>query len=137
MIDDDMEKNFSFDSIGKRMPYRMPENFLQDMEASVMRGIQTGKAEEDEPAPATVQASLPLKASRNYLRFRFLFRSAVSAAAVATLFIVCYNTMRPRPTNSYDDIERAFDNLSSDDQAFMISTYSNDAFASLDDSSEF
>lgn len=137
MINDDMEKNFSFDSIGKRMPYRMPENFLQDMEASVMRGIQAGKAGEDEPAPATIQASLPLKANRDHSRFRILFRSAVSAAAVATLFIVCYNTMRPRPTNGYEDIERAFDNLSSDDQAFMISTYSNDAFASLDDSSEF
>lgn len=134
MIDDDMEKNFSFDSIGKRMPYRMPENFLQDMEASVMKRIQAG---EDEPVPATIQASLPLKASHDHSRFRILFRSAVSAAAVATLFIVCYNTMRPKPTNSYDDIERAFDNLSSDDQAFMISTYSNDAFASLDDSSEF
>lgn len=116
------------------MPYRMPENFLQDMEASVMKRIQAG---EDEPAPATVQASLPLKANRDHSRFRILFRSAVSAAAVATLFIVCYNTMRPKPTNSYKDIERAFDNLSSDDQAFMISTYSNDAFASLDDSSEF
>lgn len=136
-MNDDMEKNFSFDSIGKRMPYRMPENFLQDMEASVMRGIQVGKAGEDEPAPATVQASLPLKASRDHSQFRILFRSAVSAAAVATLFIVCYNTMRPRPTNSYEDIERAFDNLSSDDQAFMISTYSNDTFASLDDNSEF
>ena len=113
---------------------RMPENFLQDMEASVMKRIQAG---EDEPAPATVQASLPLKASRDHSRFRILFRSAVSAAAVATLFIVCYNTMRPKPTNGYEDIERAFDNLSSDDQAFMISTYSNDAFASLDDSSEF
>ena len=134
MIDDDMEKNFSFDSIGKRMPYRMPENFLQDVEASVMKRIQAG---EDEPAPATVQASLPLKASRDHSRFRILFRSAVSSAAVATLFIVCYNTMRPKPTNGYEDIERAFDNLSSDDQAFMISTYSNDAFASLDDSSEF
>ena len=129
-----MEKNFSFDSIGKRMPYQMPENFLQDMEASVMKRIQAG---EDEPAPATVQASLPLKASRDYSRFRILFRSTVSAAAVATLFIVYYNTMRPKPTNGYEDIERAFDNLSSDDQAFMISTYSNDAFASLDDSSEF
>ena len=134
MIDDNMEKNFSFDSIGKRMPYQMPENFLQDMEASVMKRIQAG---EDEPAPATVQASLPLKASRDYSRFRILFRSTVSAAAVATLFIVYYNTMRPKPTNGYEDIERAFDNLSSDDQAFMISTYSNDAFASLDDSSEF
>lgn len=134
MIDDDMEKNFCFDSIGKRMPYRMPENFLQDMEASVMKRIQ---AREDEPAPATVQASLPLKANRDHSRFRILFRTAVSAAAAVTLFIVCYNTMRPRPTNSYEDIERAFDNLSSDDQAFMISTYSNDAFASLDDSSEF
>lgn len=134
MIDDDMEKNFSFDSIGKRMPYRMPENFLQDMEASVMKRIQAG---EDEPAPATVQASLPLKASRDHSRFRILFRSAVSAAAAVTLFLVCYNTMRPKPTNGYEDIERAFDNLSSDDQAFMISTYNNDAFASLDDSSEF
>lgn len=134
MINDDMEKNFSFDSIGKRMPYRMPENFLQDMEASVMKRIQAG---EDEPAPTTVQASLPLKASRDHSRFRILFRSAVSAAAAVTLFLVCYNTMRPKPTNGYEDIERAFDNLSSDDQAFMISTYSNDAFASLDDSSEF
>lgn len=118
-----MEKNFDFDSIGKRMPYRMPENLLQDMEASVMEEINRDKRQK--------------KAKEEFLQFHNLFRQLVAAAAVAILFIVCYNTIPTKPQNSYADIDRAFDNLSYDDQAFMIDTYNNDAFAYVEDSNSY
>lgn len=118
-----MEKNFDFKSIGKRMPYRMPENFLQKLENSVIEEIQN-----DEEKKKT-RLEIP--------RVYSLFRNLVAAAAVATLFIVCYNTMPAKQQNSYADIDRAFDNLSHDDQSFMIDTYENDSFAYIEDSNSY
>lgn len=118
-----MEKNFSFDTVGKRMPYAMPENFLHDMQHAVEQRISGMKTE---------------TTRRKAARMRIMFHSAVSAAAAVTLFLVCYNTMlRPKPAGSYADIERAFDNLSSDDQAYMLDTYSTDAFAYADEGGEY
>lgn len=120
-----MEKDFNFNSIGKKMPYRIPENFLQELESSVMREIQSddGKAEKE--------------TRHTFPHVHSLFRHLVAAAAVAALFTVCYNTMLQRHQNSYADVDRAFDNLSYDDQNFMIDTYSNDAFAYIDDNGNY
>ena len=35
-----MEKEFDFNRIGKRMPYKTPEGFLDEMEANVWREVQ-------------------------------------------------------------------------------------------------
>ncbi len=112
------EKNFSFDSIGKRMPYRMPGNVMADIQEAVMEELR---------------GELPAAAPRIVLRRNGLFRTIVSAAAAVTLFLVCYSTMQPAARGSYDDVETAFDNLSYDDQAFMIDTYNNDVFACASD----
>ena len=34
-----MEKNFDFKTVGKRMPYVMPEGFLANMENRVMESL--------------------------------------------------------------------------------------------------
>lgn len=122
-----MEKNFNFDSIGKKMPYRMPENFLHELESSVIAEIESGKEKGKE------KKETGFKIPRVYS----LFRNLVAAAAVAILFIVCYTTMPAKQQNSYADIDRAFDNLSNDDQSFMIDTYENDSFAYIEDSNSY
>lgn len=113
-----MEKNFSFDSIGKRMPYRMPDSFMQNLEQSVMQ---------------QVCAETHSKVKRGGGLVAPAFRSVVAAAAVATLFIVCRNVMQPSRNPGYDEIYQAFDNLSYEDQKYMIDTYANDAFAYVGD----
>ena len=120
-----MEKNFDFKSIGKRMPYRMPENFLHELESSVIAEIESGEEKEKN------------KTSIELPRVYSLFRNLIAAAAVATLFIVCYNTMPAKQQSSYADIDRTFDNLSHDDQSFMIDTYENDSFAYIEDSNSY
>lgn len=106
-----MEKNFKLEDIGKRMPYSMPEGFLKEMEESVMGSVAA--------------ESKPKRRPLTYV----IFRSAVAAAAVAALFTVSLNTMQPkRYIANYTDVDQAFDNLSYDDQQYMIDTYSNDVF---------
>ncbi len=110
-----MKKNFEFENIGKRMPYRMPEGFMQDMESRVLCEVKTAP-HGDTHSSKTVQ-------------LHAAFRSLVAAAAVALLFIVSYDTMlRSESATSYEDVERAFDNLSYSTQSYMLDTYNNDVF---------
>lgn len=108
-----MEKEFRFETIGKRMPYSMPAGFIQKMEDETWQKICNADR---------------TRAARISLRQRICFHSAVITAAAAALFLVCYNTMVPKVTSGYTDVEKAFDNLSYDDQTYMIDTYNNDAF---------
>ena len=105
-----MEKNFDFKTVGKRMPYVMPEGFLTDMENRVMESLEAKTA------------------SRGKCRIYNLFRGMVAAAAVATLFIVCHSALQPRNMNVYSDLDQAFDNLSNDDQTYILSVYQEDIF---------
>ena len=113
-----MKKDFSFEEVGKRMPYSMPQGFLKEMERNVWQEISTTGE-----AVATAQS----------YRLGIIFRSFVVAAAVATLFIVCYKTTAVQRDVNYTDVERAFNNLSSDDQNYMLETYSSDVFLSQAD----
>lgn len=107
-----MEKNFDFKTVGKRMPYVMPEGFLADLESRVMEKVE-GKTY-----------------ARGKSRIYHLFRSMVAAAAVAALFIVCQSTLQPRHMRIYSDLDQAFDNLSYDDQQLLIDAFDNDVFLS-------
>lgn len=94
------------------MPYVMPEGFLADMESRVMESVEANAA------------------ARGKSRIYHLFRSMVAAAAVATLFIVCHSALQPRHMRVYSDLDQAFENLSHDDQQFLIDDYDNDVFLS-------
>lgn len=108
-----MEKNFRFEDVGKRMPYSMPTGFIKEMEEKTWQKICAANA---------------TKTARLTIRLRICFHSAVITAAAMTLFLVCYNIMAPKATSQYSDVEKAFDNLSNEDQSYMIETYNNDAF---------
>lgn len=121
-----MKNDFKLEDIGKRMPYSMPENFLAEMKRNVMLELNTTATAAADIAPTE---AMPSKHSAHIFH---LFRTAVAAAAVATLFVVCYKAKPFHPVENYGDVERAFDNLSYDDQALMLDTYSNDVFMTTD-----
>lgn len=52
-----MEKNFDFKTVGKRMPYVMPEGFLTDMENRVMESLRRRPPQEASAASTICSAA--------------------------------------------------------------------------------
>ena len=113
-----MEKTFDFEKIGNRMPYSVPDDFFTKLEESVMDEVKVQKSE----------ATAILKRNKTVI---IAIRSLLAIAAAVALFFVVQPTLTKNDTISADDyasVELAFNNLSSDDQDFLIAVYENEEF---------
>lgn len=113
-----MEKTFDFEKIGNRMPYSVPDDFFTKLEESVMDEVKVQKSE----------ATAILKRNKTVI---IAIRSLLAIAATVALFFVVQPTLTKNDTISADDyasVELAFNNLSSDDQDFLIAVYENEEF---------
>ena len=113
-----MEKTFDFEKIGKRMPYSVPDDFFTKLEESVMDEVKVQKSE---------ATALP---ERNKTVI-IAIRSLLAIAAAVALFFVVQPTLTKNDTISADDyasVELAFNNLSSDDQDFLIAVYEDEEY---------
>lgn len=109
-----------FDRVGKRMPYRAPEGYSGELESRVM--AQVAALQDSGLAQTAVLES------RRKNRLRIAACTMVAAAAAAALFVVM-RVERPADTaGGYAQVAAAFDNLSADDQAFMLEASADDAF---------
>ena len=107
-----MEKEFDFNRIGKRMPYKTPEGFLDEMEANVWK---------------EVQHEFPKTHKRKTFRQRVFAGAMAVAASIALLFV--FHPFSPKEeTDSFSHVEQAFANLSQEDQAYMLAVYQEDIF---------
>ena len=116
-----MEKTFDFEKIGKRMPYTVPDDFFTKLEESAMDEV-------------TVQKSETTAKPRRKKTIIIAFRSLLAIAAAVALFFVVQPTLTKNDTISADDyasVELAFNNLSSDDQDFLIAVYENEEFINV------
>ena len=106
-----MKEDFDFDRVGKRLPYTAPDGFLDDMENNVW---ETVKLE-----------MLPSKPKRNFCLW-YSVTGGLVAASIALL--VVFNLLPLDSSNSFEDVEKAFANLSSSDQDYLFATYQYDLF---------
>lgn len=107
-----MEKEFDFNRVGKRMPYRAPEGFLDEMEVNVWK---------------EVQSELHQKHKRKTFRLRVIAVSMAVAASIALLLM--FPPFLPKEqTDSFSKVEQAFANLGQEDQAYMLAVYQEDIF---------
>lgn len=109
-----MEKEFDFNRIGKRMPYTAPDGFLDDIERNVLK--ETGNER-------------VIHTKRRFLGIRIVTGTAVAAAIV--LFFVLNNRNITNVTEETEEmfkVEQAFNNLSVEDQDYMLEIYQNDIF---------
>lgn len=113
-----MEKTFDFNSIEKRMPYTVPDDFFTKLEENVMDEVKVQKSE----------ATAILKRNKTVI---IAIRSLLAAAAAVALFFVVQPMLTKNNMISADDyasVEQAFNNLSSDDQNFLVAVYENEEF---------
>ena len=104
-----MEQNYDFSKIGKQMPYTVPDGFFDQLEEHVMSEVVNAQ---------------PTKKKANVVRMAI--RAAIAIAACIALFLVVKKVL-PQSDNTVTDdfanVELAFNNLSTDDQDYLLEVY--------------
>ena len=108
-----MEQNYDFSKIGKQMPYTVPDGFFDKLEENVMNEVKA--------QPAKKKATVICMA----------FRAAIAVAACIALFLVVKKVLpQDQDTNidDFENVELAFNNLSTDDQDYLLEVYQEELF---------
>ncbi len=108
-----MKDRFDFDNVGKRMPYTVPDGFFKEMEDNVLNSVACRRTEEKR----VFRLSRRVKAGM----------AATAVASVVLAFVLSTGGHEPRHTD-FAEVEKAFCNLSPEDQMYMLSVYQEDVF---------
>lgn len=103
-----MNKDFDFAKIGKRMPYITPDGFFDQLEADVWKEVKN-----EEPKP---------------FKLRLLVRSVLAVAASIALVLIVHMNFSKQPPATLNDVDQAFSQLTTDDQAYLVNVYQEDVF---------
>ena len=112
-----------FEEMGKRLPYAESDDYLDELIARA-----TDNAIDHEAAGKRHDASSK----------KFAMRVALAAAAVAAVFFLVWKnlpTTSGYDAGSFDSVEMAYNNLSVEDQEFLLQVYEEDLFMN-DDNTE-
>ena len=113
-----MEQNYDFSKIGKQMPYTVPDGFFDKLEENVMNEV---KAQSAKTKKATV--------------IRMAIRAAIAVAACIALFLVVKKVLpqgNDTATDDFENVELAFNNLSTEDQDYLLEVYQEELFLEND-----
>lgn len=119
------------EKLNKRLPYSVPDGFFDVMEANVMAKIKAdaGINVGDDKADTQMRDKQYRKTTTHT---RTISLSILAVAASLLLFtIFSQSTKTAQQTNGMESIDKAFSQLNTDDQAFLMEVYDDDM--SLDD----
>lgn len=122
------------EKLNKRLPYSVPDGFFDVMEANVMAKIkadaEAGTSVGDDKADTQMWDKRYRKTIK---RTRTISLSFLAMAASLLLLFTIFpkSTKTAQQTNDLESIDKAFSQLSTDDQTFLMEVYDDDMF--LDD----
>ena len=105
-----MNKEFDFDNIGKQMPYTTPDGFFDHLEEDIWKEVKND-CQKEKPA-----------------KMRILMRSMIAVAASIALLLVANMNFSKPASASVNDVDQAFSQLTTDDQAYLLNIYQEDVF---------
>jgi hypothetical protein len=113
----DMDKQFDFEQVGKRMPYNVPDGFFDQLEQNVMAEVK----------PDDIATEKPKQKARTV---KMAIRTILAAAAAVALFFVVTNNLPSDDSqaDTFANVELAYNNLSTEDQEFLMEVYEEDVF---------
>ena len=120
------------EKLNKRLPYSVPDGFFDVMEANVMAkikadaGINVGGDKAD-----TQMRDKQYRKTTKHTRTISLSILAMAASLLLLFTIFSQSTKTAQQTNGMESIDKAFSQLSTDDQAFLMEIYDDDML--LDD----
>lgn len=120
------------EKLNKRLPYSVPDGFFDVMEANVMAkikadaGINVGGDKAD-----TQMRDKQYRKTTTHTRTISLSILAMAASLLLLFTIFSQSTKTVQQTNGMESIDKAFSQLNTNDQAFLMEIYDDDMF--LDD----
>lgn len=120
------------EKLNKRLPYSVPDGFFDVMEANVMAkikadaGMNVGGDKAD-----TQMRDKQYRKTTTHTRTISLSILAMAASLLLLFTIFSQSTKTAQQTNGMESIDKAFSQLNTDDQAFLMEIYDDDMF--LDD----
>lgn len=118
-------KEFDFDKIGKRMPYTTPDGFFYNLEDDIWKEVKDNCQEKNDCKTATIE---PRQARSKSAKFHIFMRSVIAAAASIALLLVIHMNFFKSNNVSINDVDQAFSQLTTDDQAYLLNIYQDDVF---------
>lgn len=104
-----------FNTIGKRMPYAVPEGFFDQLEEKILAEVRQEKKD----------------MVRKPRTLRIVMRAVMAVAAcVAIAFTIQWGFKDSRQKVNVQDVEQAFSELDQVDQAYILAVYQVDIFMS-------
>lgn len=120
------------EKLNKRLPYSVPDGFFDVMEDNVMAkikadaGINVGGDKAD-----TQMRDKQYRKTTKHTRTISLSILAMAASLLLLFTIFSQSTKTAQQTNGMESIDKAFSQLNTDDQAFLMEIYDDDML--LDD----
>lgn len=117
------------EKLNKRLPYSVPDGFFDVMEANVMAkikadaGINVGGDKAD-----TQMRDKQYRKTTKHTRTISLSILAMAASLLLLFTIFSQSTKTAQQTNGMESIDKAFSQLNTDDQAFLMEIYDDDMF---------
>lgn len=122
------------EKLNKRLPYSVPDGFFDVMEANVMAKIkadaEAGTSVGDDKADTQMRDKRYRKTIKRPCTISLSFL-AMAASLLLLFTILPKSTKTAQQTNDLESIDKAFSQLSTDDQTFLMEVYDDDMF--LDD----
>lgn len=122
------------EKLNKRLPYSVPDGFFDVMEANVMAMIkadaEAGTSVGDDKADTQMWDKRYRKTIKRTRAISLSFL-AMAASLLLLFTILPKSTKTAQQANDMESIDKAFSQLSTDDQTFLMEVYDDDMF--LDD----
>ena len=125
-----MTNEYNLDRVGKKMPYLLPEGFFGQMQANVLAEVEKEKM---------AKASQVEMKHRRKAKLVRLYVAAASIAAwiclavlVGRSFLSSDSAAPQHTAASVASVDKAYDNLSNEEQQELNATYANDVYLCME-----
>ena len=117
-----MDREYNLDRVGKKMPFTMPEDFFDKVQANVL-------------AQVALEEQKKKKHPRKAM-MRRIWLAAASVAASVSMLLLIGNAVGDNDSSqevaSMAPVDKAYDQLSAEEQQEVYATYANDVLLGME-----
>ena len=130
-----MVQEYDLDRLGKKMPFSAPDGFFERMQANVLAEVAK---EEEAKKVKGIQVKAQAKSQRKAKMIRLYMATASIAACVCLLVLIGRSFFGSEAVEtqhsaaSVATVDKAYDNLSADEQQELNATYANDVYLCME-----
>lgn len=125
-----MTNEYNLDRVGKKMPYQMPEGFFEQMQAKVLAEVEKEKMAK--ASQVEMKHRRKAKLVRLYVAAASIAACICLAVLVRRSFLSSDSAAPQHSAASVASVDKAYDNLSNEEQQELNATYANDVYLCME-----